>query len=87
MNKAMVYATVLEGTIPSEKDFAKMEDFFGITPDGLDGDIHKMVADKALVDLLRVLYHNTIKMCIAADLWEASQGDFPVERLQCRLIN
>ena len=87
MNKAMIYARALRGTIPSSTDFEKLEDFFGILPDGSDGEIHKVIADNKMVELLRMLFDNTVGMCIITDLWETSQEDFPAERSRVQLIN
>lgn len=85
MNKGFLYGTVLRGEIPSNEEFDKLEEFFGLTPS--DGRIHQMIQDKELASLLHVLYTNTVKMSMAAELCDMGNHEFANERGVCFLLN
>ena len=86
MDRAMIFAEVLQGTYPTNGDFERLQDFFGILPDGLDGEINTLIQDPALIDVLRLLYQNTVTMCIASDIWDIAQSKIPEQRHRCCLL-
>ncbi len=85
MTKGFLYSTVIGGVIPSDEEFDRLEELFGW--DDTDGRIHDMIHDKELVELLWVLYRNTVRMALVAELWEVSKNNFPDERSQFLLLN
>lgn len=86
MSKAFVYGRALAGTIPTGEEFERLEDFFGVTRTGEDGSIHGVIGDRDMVELLRVLYENTVRMAMAADLMTACGCGFKEVRERALLM-